>query len=170
MFRDAALFQLSTARTGAAVSSAVEAELGWFERLGLMLGASAFGAAIGFFTTLALGRIEPWLAPACSGPVYLAALYLAGERLHDAIVRKAWVATTLLTLHLAAMLAWPFALFLPAQEAAALVIGPPATLVTLIALTISVPIEPRAVNRASAHALFVAALAVSQALMFLLGS
>ncbi|HWA00603.1 MAG TPA: hypothetical protein VG841_09855 [Caulobacterales bacterium] len=142
----------------------------WFDRLGMTMAATAIGLVLGFTATMALGRIDPLATAAASGPLYLIALHLAGRTIVDARQRKAWFTFSLGMLLCAALAAWPLALFIASPGSPAFWFGAPVTLAALLLLIVLSPMNSAAIARAGVLALLVAALAVHQATLFIMGA
>lgn len=138
----------------------------WHDRLGLMLGAAAFGGAAGFVATLALGRLDAWVAPLCIAPVYVAAIFVGGGMAYEAWGRRAWATFALLAVHLLAIMAWPAVFVLPPEQGVLLALAAPLSLMLLVAVRIA----PQAFNYTSMQSAIVGGLAVSQAAAFMLGA
>ncbi|HVY84462.1 MAG TPA: hypothetical protein VG943_04980 [Caulobacterales bacterium] len=143
---------------------------GWFDRLGMTLGAGAIGLALGFAATMAFGRVDPMATAVASGPLYLIALHLAGRTIADAIARRAWFTLGLACLLCLALAAWPLALFIAPPSSPDFWFGAPLTLSALLALIVVSPMSPGAVARAGLLSLLVAALGAHQATLFIMGA
>ncbi|MBX3511715.1 MAG: hypothetical protein KF700_10985 [Hyphomonadaceae bacterium] len=139
------------------------------ERLALLLGVSALGAAAGFAGTLASGRFDLWVLAVIAAPVLALTLYLTGATLTEALERRAHGCAGACMLHVAAILAWPLtALFTP-LSAAIFWIAPLAALSALVLFASCWSGAPRAIYRMAGQGALVAALAAHQGVFVILG-
>lgn len=80
------------------------------ERLITVIGACAFGAAIGFTVAVAVGRVDIWSIFLTAAVVLAIALYPAAANMADAGWSKSQGCKLAALLHMVALLAWPLSI------------------------------------------------------------
>lgn len=136
------------------------------ERLVFLTGATAFGAAAGFFLAVVMGRQDistQWLAGA---PVLALAFLLASTTLAEAVKRRAYGCGAMASIHAATLLAWPVSLMIPGAQ---FWMAPAAALTSVLLLASCWTGSSHAIYRAAGQASLVAALAAYQGLLFIVG-
>jgi hypothetical protein len=83
-------------------------EFALFERVIVLLGASAVGLASGFTLSVFMGRHGMWEAVFGSVPALIVALYFASATVNDAINRGATACAAIALVAVGTLLAWPF--------------------------------------------------------------
>lgn len=135
------------------------------ERLVFLSGATAFGAAAGFFFAVAMGRQElatQWLAGA---PVLALAFLLASNTLIEAVKRRAYGCSVMAFVHTATLLAWPASMLIPGAQ---FWMAPVAALSSVLLLASCWTGSSSAIYRAAGQASLVAALAAYQGVLVIL--
>lgn len=138
------------------------AEFRRLERIVVLAGGVAGGAAVGFVTEIAIGRPSLTVLIA-SGALFTAfALYLCSQTLRESLVRRAYGCATAAVIQAAALLAWPLtALFAPVSPLAFW--SAPLVAISGLALFASCwDGPPRAIYRLSLQGALVAGLAAYQ--------
>lgn len=137
------------------------------ERLVTIIGACAFGAAIGFGVAVAVGRADMWSVFLIAAVVLAIALYPASANVADASRRQSPGCKFAAVLHIGALLAWPLAI----QFAGSLYwIAPATALASLLLLASCWSGASRAVYRMGVQGVVVAALAAQQGTMLVMGA
>jgi hypothetical protein len=137
------------------------------ERLITLIGACAFGAAVGFGIAVAVGQADMWVLFLVAAIVLAVALYPASANMADATESKSRGCMFAATAHIAALLAWPLA----AQFAGNLYWLVPATAMSSLVLLASCWNGPsRVVYRMGWQGVLVAALAAHQGTMLVMGA
>jgi hypothetical protein len=137
------------------------------ERLVTLVGACAFGAAVGFGIAVAVGRTDVWSLFLVAAVVLAIALYPASANVADASWRQSPGCKVAALVHLVALLAWPLAV----QFAGGLYWIAPATALSSLVLLASCWSGPsRVVYRMGLQGVLVAALAAQQGVMAMIGA
>lgn len=137
------------------------------ERLITVVGACAFGAAIGFAVAVAVGRVDVWSLFLAAAVVLAIALYPAAANMADASWSKSPGCRIAAFLHMASLLAWPLAI----QFAGSLYWLAPATaLSSLLLLASCWTGASRVVYRIGLQGVLVAALAAQQGMLVIVGA
>ena len=137
------------------------------ERLVTLIGACAFGAAVGFGVAVAVGQADMWALFFTAAVVVAVALYPASANLADATWKQSPGCKTAALLHLGALLAWPLA----TQFAGSLYwIAPATALLSLVLLASCWSGPSRVVYRMGLQGVLVAALAAQQGTMAMIGA
>ena len=159
---------LSTGAAAIALPAERSDEFHRFERLIFLLGASAVGAAIGFFAAMAFGRLDLWMIVAAAAPFAVLALHLTSEMLREGLSRKAYGCSAAAMLHVGALITWPaVAMFAPLSPLN-FWIAPAVAMTALVMLASCWQGPAGGVFRLSALGLIVAALAANQGTMIIL--
>lgn len=135
------------------------------ERLVFLAGATAFGAAAGFFFAVVMGRQDismQWLAGA---PVLALAFLLASNTLIEAVKRRAYGCSVMAFVHAATLLAWPASMIIPGAQ---FWMAPAVALTSVLLLASCWTGSPSAIYRAAGQASLVAALAAYQGVLVIL--
>jgi hypothetical protein len=137
------------------------------ERLITLIGACAFGGALGFGIAVAVGQADMWALFLVAAIVLAVALYPASANMADATESKSPGCTFAARMHIAALLAWPLA----AQFAGNLYWLVPATALSSLVLLASCWSGPsRVVYRMGLQGVLVAALAAQQGTIMMIGA
>lgn len=137
------------------------------ERLVTIIGACAFGAAIGFGVAVAVGRADMWSLFLIAAVVLAIALYPAAANVADASWRQSPGCKFAAMTHIGALLAWPLAV----QFAGALYwIAPAVALGSLLLLASCWGGASRVVYRMGLQGVLVAALAAQQGTTLVMGA
>jgi hypothetical protein len=137
------------------------------ERLITMIGACAFGGAVGFGIAVAVGQADMWVLFFVAALVLAIALYPASANMADASWRQSPGCKFAALMHLAALLAWPLAV----QFAGSFYWIVPATALSSLVLLASCWSGPsRVVYRMGWQGVLVAALAAHQGTVLAIGA
>jgi len=164
-------FGVSVAPTAAILGHAPErVDFRRGERLIVLMGASAFGAMLGFAAALAGGRVEPWVLALMALPVLGFSAHLTIRTLSEAFAARAHGCASASVLHVAALMVWPMTALFAAANPALFWIAPGIALSALVLFASCWGGGARAVYRASAQGALVAAIAAQQGVTVLLGA
>lgn len=137
------------------------------ERLITLIGACAFGAAIGFGIAVAVGRADMWSVFLIAALVLAVALYPASANVADASRSESPGCRFAAMTHIAALLAWPLA----SQFAGSLYwLVPVTALSSLVLLASCWSGASRVVYRIGLQGVLVAALAAHQGTVLVMGA
>jgi hypothetical protein len=137
------------------------------ERLITIIGAGAFGAAVGFAVAVSFGRADAWTLFLLAAVVLAVALYPAAANIADAQRGSAFGCRIAAVMHLGALLAWPVAILF---GGAFYWIGPAAALASLLLLASCWSGSSSVVYRMGLQGVLVAALAALQGTVVLMGA
>lgn len=154
----------------AVVRAAPRAEFRSLERLVVLLGASAFGAAAGFAAAMMAGRSDLWLLILVSTPFLIYALHLTARTLSEALADKAYDCVGATVIHGAALLAWPMTSLLSSAVVGIFWIAPLTALSALVLFASCWSGGARAVYRSGLQGALVAALAAHQSVSLFMGA
>ena len=137
------------------------------ERLITLIGACAFGAALGFGVAVAVGQADMWALFLAAAVVLAVALYPAAANMADARASRSSGCRFAATMHIGALLAWPLA----TQFAGNFYWLVPVTALSSLVLLASCWSGPsRVVYRMGLQGGLVAALAAQQGTMAMIGA
>jgi hypothetical protein len=137
------------------------------ERLITVIGASAFGAMIGFGVAVATGRADMWAIFFATAFVLAIALYPASANMADASWTRSQGCKLAAMLHLASLLAWPLAALF---GGGLYWIAPLVALSSLLSLASCWSGASVVVYRMGLQGLIIAGLAANQGTMLLMGA
>jgi hypothetical protein len=132
------------------------------ERLVVLTGASALGAAIGFAVAMTSGRVDLWVLALVALPALALAAHLTIQTLSEAFASRAWGCASASVLHVAALMAWPMTALVSAGSPALFWIAPGVALTALVLFASCWEGSARAVYRSGAQGALVAAIAAQQ--------
>lgn len=140
------------------------------ERLIVLLGATAFGAALGFGAAMCSGRLDMWVLALIAAPVLGVAAHLTIRTLSEAFAARAYGCATASVLHVVALMAWPATAMFSAAAPDLFWVAPMLALSALVLFASCWGGSARAVYRASLQGALVAAIAAQQGVHVLLGA
>lgn len=140
------------------------------ERLVVLFGATAFGAALGFGAAISSGRLDMWVMALIAAPVLAIAAHLTIRTLSEALAARAYGCATASVLHVAALMAWPMTAMFAASAPNLFWVAPLLALSALVLFASCWGGGARAVYRASLQGALVAAIAAQQGVQVLLGA
>lgn len=139
------------------------------ERIVVLAGGLALGGIAGFAVEIMLGR-PGLLGVIASGAILIPlALYLCSQTLRESFVRHAYGCATATILHGAALLAWPLTALLAPMSPLMFWMAPIAAVSALVLFASCWGGPPRAVYRLSLQGFIVAAAAMYQGALLIMG-
>lgn len=140
------------------------------ERLIVLMGATAFGAALGFGAAISSGRLDLWVMALIAAPVLGLAAHLTIRTLSEAFAARAYGCAAASVLHVAALMAWPATAMFSATAPDLFWVAPVLALSALVLFASCWGGSARAMYRASLQGALVAAIAAQQGVHVLMGA
>ena len=132
------------------------------DRLVVLCGGLAFGAAAGLLTLIALGRPSAIDRLVMGSMLLMVALHLCAQTIQASWARNATLSANTAIMHAIALLIWPILFLLAPAQSSLLWVAPVLAVLTLAVLAFSGSGRCRTVYRLAAEAVIVAALAAYQ--------